>query len=228
MSWLAPPLKSLMPKSRANESSRSLFAVLIVSCASLQSCVSYRFANRGVRPIAGMRSVAVESVFDTSGQVVDHGVVWQAFQEEIARSGLLRLENRKRADGLLRVHVVQAQLFNSGKAEVVDERRDQQDPELLSRQEPPVWNRFRSLGSAGEYARDEAYVLRLFVELYDLRTGKRVFARTFRNKFRHPAEQFSTRGQEQAIRNIEMRQHSTRLASNAVAKDVLDQILGRF
>jgi hypothetical protein len=84
---------------------RALFAAIAVLAAA--GC-TYRFTNEHIHRPEGIRSIAIEAVWDTSREAIPHELLWEALQSAFAADGHLRLAAQSSADALLRAHVSKA------------------------------------------------------------------------------------------------------------------------
>lgn len=141
----------------------AVFLLLLNGCA-------YRFTNLAVRPPAGIRSVAIEAVYDTSREVLPHEQLWEALQRAFTENGKLLVTSQAKADALLRVHLVNAYVSPT----------DTPDPgDGLERDYPPQLSGVRTLTKAGRWTTKEAIGYTVQVELWDLRKRQLLFQRAY-------------------------------------------------
>lgn len=140
----------------------------------LSGCV-YRFTNTAIHAPHGIKSVAVEAVYDTSREVLPHEQLWNALQRSIAENGRLRLTNQEQADALLRAQITAGDVNPSG---TPDNDQIAADPKL-ARNEIKGPNEFRILPQAGSWTNKENLSYSILVELWDLRDHSLLFRRSY-------------------------------------------------
>jgi hypothetical protein len=149
--------------------------VIGVLGGSLGGC-AYRFTNRAITRPEGVRSVAVEAVYDTSREVLPHEFLWQELQRAFAAEGHLKVVPQSSADALVRAHIRSASLSAVG---TNTQNGPERDPDATSREVPPQPNEFRTLTQAGEYRNKEQLDARVEVEVWSLRTRTLLLSRTY-------------------------------------------------
>jgi hypothetical protein len=146
----------------------------LVFASLLASCV-YRFSNTALRTPPGIRTIAVEAVYDTSREVVPHELLWSAVQREIARSGRLLLSPQSEADALLTLWLTSAKVAPSGTPSREPLAKDPVvTDEFKGRPED-----FRNLRRAGSWTTDESVSLVVEVEVHDLKSRKILFKQSY-------------------------------------------------
>lgn len=153
---------------------RKLITAFLLSL-TLNGCV-YRFTNTAIRPPAGIRSVAVEAVYDTSRQVLPHEILWESLQRAVAQNGRLALTSQDKADALLRAHITNASISPTDTPTIGDSGLD---PEVTGSGPIPKPNQMRSLTKAGLWTTKEAIGFTVVIELWDLRQKSILFKRTY-------------------------------------------------
>lgn len=148
----------------------------VLLLALLPAC-AYRFTNTAIQPPAGIRSVAVEAIYDTSRTVLPHEILWESLQRSLAENGRLRLTSQDKADALLRAHITAASVNPTGGAEN-DEMGDK-DPVLPKNPADIKPEEYRKITSAGTWTTKESVGYTVVVELWDLRNRKMLFQRTY-------------------------------------------------
>lgn len=139
---------------------------------------AYRFTNEHIKRPEGIRTVAVEAVYDTSREVVPHELLWEALQDAFAADGHLHLAPQSSADALVRAHLKQALISPAGTATKIDV---DPDPKAARRNdgtpEDPV--KFRRLNHAGEYHGNSILTATVDIEVWSLRTRTLLMRRTY-------------------------------------------------
>lgn len=202
--------------------------MLIVSLISV-SC-AYRFTGKYTVPPAGIKTIAIESIYNTSREPVHHELLWTALQEEIAKDGVLRVTDRKKADALLRIHLNSGDTVTGGPLDFVgknaNDRNKDFDPYNLS--SPPNPNEFRKLGKAREIRDSYHYKARINVELIHLRTKEMLFKSSYllsTNNF--SARQSGTSVANANLRFSENKDYALQYASQKVSQNIIQDILVR-
>ena len=140
---------------------------------------AYKFSNTNISRPGGIRSIAVESVYDTSREYLPHEHLWKNLQQAIIADGNLVLTDRSQADAILRVHLEQGLLEDVGDPTDRDGNKDK-DPDAFSGTLPPKPEEFRRLSQAGSTKGSARLSARLAVEVWDLRTKVVLFKRNYK------------------------------------------------
>ena len=157
---------------------RRIQTTLIVACAVFTSC-AYRLSNLNINSPSGIHSVAVEGVYDTSGEVLPHELLWSELQRAFAANGHLRLTTAKRADALIRAHISTASSVKSGERSPSDSL-SKNDPELFDgRKDPPAPSILRDLSTSHDFFKKETLSYSVEIEVYHLETKKLLLQRTY-------------------------------------------------
>src|SRR4051794_6895040 len=99
------PSQGLNPKSPA---------VLTAVLATLLSACAYRFTSEHTAPPAGVRTIAIEAIYDASREVIPRELLWESLQNAFAADGHIKLAPQSRADALLRAHIKEAGINSAG------------------------------------------------------------------------------------------------------------------
>ncbi len=210
---------------------RTLSAMILV--AGLTGC-AYRFTNTQKRTPRGVKSVAVEAVYDTSREVLPHEALWLSLQQAIVSDGHLILVPVNEADALLRVHLKSARVDPTGSDLQNDlsakNTKKEKDPKAFSYGAPPLPNEFRNLTQTGQY-RDKATIsATVTVEMIHLVTHKTLLQKTYplSTTFQavHAASGITTK-ENDYLRFDEAERASFKSASDGLARQVLSDILIR-
>ena len=138
------------------------------------SCV-YNFSNTTLRPPVGVRTIAVEAVYDISREVIPHELLWSAVQRELARSGRLLVTSQEEADAIMLLTLTDAKVSPSG---TPSREAISRDP-VLSETEKGKPSDFKNLRRAGNWTTDESVSMTLNVEVLDLKTRASLFSRNY-------------------------------------------------
>lgn len=149
-------------------------SLLLAFFGLFSSCV-YRFTNSHVGRLAGMRTVAVESVYDTSSESLPHEVIWEALQRAFAADGHLKLVSRTEADILIRAHITSGSVTPSAPFD----RGPDKDPQVFLGGSPPRPTTFKRLTVAREHATRENASISIAVEAYQLHSGKLLMSKSY-------------------------------------------------
>ncbi len=140
----------------------------------LQGCV-YRFSNTAMRPPVGVRTIAVEAVYDVSREVIPHELLWSSVQRELVRSGRLMVTSQDEADAIMLITLSKASVNPTG---TPSREPISRDPEVTETQKPEP-QEFRNLKRAGNRTTDEAVNMAITVEVHDLKTRAILFNRSY-------------------------------------------------
>lgn len=147
----------------------------VVSAVMFAGC-AYRFSNQNLQTPEGIKSIAVEAVFDTSREVLHHEHLWTEIQKALASDGHLRLVPVAKADALVRAHIKSANFVPSGDTLF---NGPEDDPNALDRETPEAPAEFKVLTQAGKY-RDKAVISTVIeVEVWNLWTRTLILKRTY-------------------------------------------------
>lgn len=141
-----------------------LFILLLPGCV-------YRFTNLVARPPKGVRTIAVEAIYDTSREVLPHDVLWEAMQRTIAENGKMVLVDSDSADAIVRLHIAMADLGPSGSVTPRAANVNDSDPDLASKPKP---DQFRDLTKAGSYTDRNTLSIVVRYEVYQLETKEKI------------------------------------------------------
>lgn len=137
---------------------------------------AYRFSNMHTARPEGIRTIAIEAIYDTSREVLPHELFWEAMQAAFAANGKLRLAAQQDADAYLRLHIKQAIAAPEGS---IVRNLPENDPRINEGGPLPDASEFKSLGQAGEiktFGRIQALVE---VEVWSLRSKSLLLRRSY-------------------------------------------------
>jgi hypothetical protein len=152
-------------KSSKNPSRQSL--LLLIGMVFATSACTYSFTNLQLHAPAGIHSIAIAPVYDTSRRILPHGRLWESLQREIIQSGKISLGNSTQADTQLRAHIVSAEIGDQ------DERRSSEKLRIPLREPTPeelaAPFSFEDLKIAESYTVSHELTLTVDVEIWDIR-----------------------------------------------------------
>ncbi|MCX6105781.1 MAG: hypothetical protein NTY08_08140 [Proteobacteria bacterium] len=205
----------------------AVFLELVNSCA-------YRFTNQHLRPPAGVHSVAVEAVFDTSREVLPHEMLWQSLQRAFAADGHWHLVGQSQADALIRAHIREASVAAVG-SNLDNDLNSQgvvkiKDPEPFSGGPPPLPSDFRQLTQAGKFRDQGSLTTVVEIEAWNLNTrqliSRRVYPVTTGFRALHAASGITTTFNDH-LRYEEASREAFKHMSDNIAKDFVNGIFVR-
>ncbi|MGE0172821.1 MAG: hypothetical protein AB7T49_08550 [Oligoflexales bacterium] len=145
-------------------------ALAIVLFLFVNSC-AYRFTNLATTAPSGIRTIAVEAIYDTTREVLPHEILWSEMQKAIIENGRLDLTSRAEADALLRTHVKSFSLVPN-------------DDALPTGKGPQITGEYKNWApmtraEQGSTDGGELLGLTVEVEVWDLRARKVIFKKTY-------------------------------------------------
>ena len=208
----------ILAKCQAFAKTSALLAVLTVA----GGCV-YRFTNVVMKPPAGVYSVAIEAIYDTSREVIPHEYLWVELQRAFAASGKVRVTSQKNADALVRAHITSASIESSGSTEKGGGGLGR-DTQLKRGEDPPFPSHFRNLNVSGRFAENVAMSFSVTVEIWDLNKRKLIKSGSYSGG----AATLSHRGTSQQAQFIvleEALQNNFKVAARGIADRVVNDFL---
>ena len=227
-------LASPTTKTTATQRAYALLSVVASLCLCTTAC-AYRFTNQHVSPPPGVRTIAVEAIYDTSREVLPHEMLWESLQSAFASDGHLRLTSQSGADALVRAQIKSASVMPAGgnianDLNVSDQTTKIKDPKAFSlTSPPPLPNQFRRLTQAGEY-QDKATISTVIdVEVWNLNTRALLFKKTYPTSatFQALHANASTTANNNHLRFDEAGRASFKLIADGVANDVVKGLMLR-
>jgi hypothetical protein len=153
-----------------------LYLYYFAMLTTLSGCV-YRFTNQHIVLPPGIRTIAIEAVYDTSREVLPHDLLWEALQEAFAADGHLRVVSQGRADALVRAHITRASDGPTGSAESKGSLKDSKGIAIDQLQPSD----FRLLPEAGEFTTKQELSISVEVEVIDLRSRESLFNKSYQS-----------------------------------------------
>lgn len=154
-------------------------ALLRIACLSWVTVVTgcaYRFSNAFIERPEGIRTIAIEAIYDTGREVLPHEIFWESLQASFAADGKLHLAAQEKADAYLRAHILDASLTPSGS---IVKNLPERDPKIQGRVELPRPKEFKPLAQAGELKTFGQINTTIEVEVWSLRTQSLLMRRTY-------------------------------------------------
>ncbi len=146
-----------------------LVALPLAGCA-------YTFTNAHLSRPAGVETVAIEAIYDTSREVLPHEMLWQSLQNAFAADGHLKIVPQAVADALVRAHVRSAGVTATG---TNLPNGPVKDPTTYDGTIPSAPSTFKGLTQAGEY-RDKGVIATVVdVEVWNLKTRVLLMKQTY-------------------------------------------------
>ncbi len=151
------------------------FLIFALLTLPLSGCV-YTFTNTHIRRPAGVQTVAVEAIYDTSREVLPHELLWESLQNAFAADGHLKVVPQASADALVRAHIRQAGVAHVGSDQ---DNKPLDDPEVFDGTRPSGPTDFKLLTQAGRF-RDKGVINAVVeVEVWNLRTKSLLMKTTY-------------------------------------------------
>ena len=156
----------------ANAIKISLFCVL----ASLnRSSCTYRFTNVAMSPPVGINTIAIESIYNTSRDVIPHEILWQSLSEQFAKNGRLLIASKDNADAILIIQLSDARVFPSGSP---SSEAIYKDPVVTATDKRTPFE-FKNLRRAGNWTTEETLSFSIQAKVHNLRNKKVLFNRNY-------------------------------------------------
>lgn len=151
--------------------------LVAVSCV-LPAC-AYRFTNQHIVRPEGIKTIAVEAVYDTSREALPHEHLWKSLQAAFAGDGHLQLATQGKADALVRAHLRKAIVAPTGTPPGPPEI--EKDPNPLTADRPPEPAEFRQITRqhSSKILDHAAMSIVVDVEVWSLRTRTLLLKQTY-------------------------------------------------
>lgn len=213
---------------KTNKSSLFLAAVLIFVALVTSNC-AYRLTNLHAQAPNKIQTIAIESIYDTSGEVIPHEQLWNELQRAFAANGHLKLTSATKADALLRAHLRSATSVKAGDRTTVKDK-PKKDISLYGEAGPPISpSALRDLSIANDYFTKDRQSMTIDVEIWDLKTRNLLLQRTYTGGF----EVLSVRPnaeippQLSMVRHEESNQYGVAKIAKQIAETVVSDLLVR-
>lgn len=152
---------------------------LLASLVLGGSGCAYQFTNKHVVRPEGVKTIAVEAIYDTSREVLPHEQLWKSLQDAFASDGHLRLASQGSADALVRAHIRKAAVSPTGGKGSA--RTPEKDPDPFRDDGPVDVSEFRQLTrqDANKIRDHVALNIVVDVEVWSLRTRTLLLKQTY-------------------------------------------------
>ena len=192
--------------------------LLQLSFLSHLSC-AYRFSKTRLVIPKNQRSIAVEAIYDVGENVIPHELLWESLQREIAWSGKFLLRSRNTADLYLRALVSRSgsHQFESTASSTIRDPNVFIDPDTNLPRDPA---KYLDLRSASVFSKRKRISVSIEVEIWDLHTRKKIFAKSY--DLKQTLNMFSGRSTNESrfIRHEEDLEYSYQALFSRVAKQI--------
>ncbi|MDA9951146.1 hypothetical protein N9D31_01100 [Oligoflexaceae bacterium] len=190
----------------------------------LSSC-TYRFTNRHIKRPADIKTIGIESVYDTSSVVLPHEILWQELQSAFAADGKLKLVPVSAADAVVRAHI-QTAGFLPGRIERIDEAildPDVNDPTETAKGDD--YTNFRKLTQAGEYTLEDYIKFGTRIEVVDMRNRNVLLNKVYSGRRQLKTSRGGNDAGSFFLIYQEAKQNRFRQISKQIAKKVVEDLL---
>lgn len=149
--------------------------ILILSAGIIFPGCAYRLTNKTYIPPANVYSIAVESPYTTSEQVLPIEMIWNQVQREFIKFGRPRLTSRKNADAIMTIKVISGDITPTGTPSIqaIDEEPKKGNSNYYDPQAYP------NLKKAGRWTIWENLSFAVLVEVHDLRTRQKIYTKKY-------------------------------------------------
>lgn len=199
-----------------------LMACIVVTAAST-SC-AYRFTNVVMSPPPGIKSIAIEGIYNTSREVIPHEILWTALMEQFAKNGRLVVTSKEEADALVTVQLTSSSVNPSG---TPSSESIYKDP-IVTETDKRTPFEFKNLRRAGNWTTEETLSFKIDVKVHNLHNREVIFQKSYSSTGAFRSIRASTVAQtrsgyllyEEAL-EARMKSLSTGLASRVVTDFLL-------
>ncbi len=209
---------------------RKTFSIFFISLVAFLEGCAYRFSTLYSRYPEGVKTIAIESIYDTTRYVVPHDMLWQAFQRAFAEQGYFLLDSDRNADGLIRVHLNSFQRTLSGSLETLQDPISEniRDPEVSSDKPAPPISRFKTQTQASRSMSHETVSFGMEVEFWNLKERRLIYKNSYSLASDYPVRRDSsiTNISNQFLRTFEAGElRFSEMSKNVAEKFVQDLLL---
>lgn len=127
---------------------------------------TYRFTNIQAKAPAGINSIAVEAIYDTTQKVIPHEILWESLQREFIKDGRLKVTDSDSADAYLKLQIIAFDTSLSVESDI-GKKEDDITGELSDLDSVDPRN-LRNLNIASTIAEQESQQFIVQVEIWDL------------------------------------------------------------
>jgi hypothetical protein len=197
---------------------------MVISLASVLSGCVYRFSNLYRQPPKGIQTLYVESVFDSSREVVPHEILWEKIQMAFAKNGKVRLTSKEKADAYLQIHLTRGDAKQFDLDGFVS--KNIQIPLLDSNNRYQNLSAYENLLAATRYSKRESMTLTVDIDIWDLRTKKKLWSKTYTQRELHKIYGLYTAPESAYLYSEEGLEWIFSLVSDRIAGEVVRDFLG--
>lgn len=199
---------------------------LLIAGLSLSSC-AYRLTNLHVQTPNKIKTIAIESIYDTSSEVIPHDQLWNELQRAFASNGHLHLASTKSADALLRAHIKNASTLKSGDRPGNNGEARKKDIDLYGAAGPIPPSANRNLSVATDYFTKDRLSMLIDIEVWDLKTRELILQRTYSGSFDTLAARPGELPELMTIRHEESSERGVAKIARTIAETVVSDLLVR-
>ncbi|MEZ4743935.1 MAG: hypothetical protein R3B45_16060 [Bdellovibrionota bacterium] len=147
------------------------FYSLIIFCTGC----AYRFTNIHSNPPADVKTIAFESVFDSSQKVAPHEILWESIQQAFAANGKLRITKPEKADAFVQIHLSQ---FSSKQISPTTLPK-KQDEIIFDPTNPALPSQYNKLTQPDVLADKEIQNIKVEIKIWHLKKQELLFQKTY-------------------------------------------------
>ena len=148
---------------------------IVIMAVTLFPGCAYRLTNKAYNAPANIRSIAIESPYNTSDQVLPLEQLWTQVQREFIKFGRPRVSSRSKADSIMTLKILNSDIAPTGAASL-QAISDSPEPGSSNYYDP---NAYPNLKKAGRWTTLSNINFIVEVEVIDLRTRKKIFSKRY-------------------------------------------------
>ncbi len=154
----------------------NIIAKMLIICAGIifPGC-AYRLTNKTLSPPENINSIAIESPYNTTEQVLPMEIIWNQVQREFIKFGRPRLTSRKNADAIMTLKIVSSDIKPTGTASITAISEDPK-PGSEDYDDPDA---YPNLKKAGRFTTSSNISFTVLAEAFDLRTRRKIFSKKY-------------------------------------------------
>lgn len=189
------------------------------------SCI-YKFSNLHSKNPSNVKSIYIESIYNTAHKVLPHELLWGQIQQAFARNGRLKVTTVDQADSYLRTRLIDAKTTN---ADPVDLEPALDEPELNNLKQPPAPSSFKQLTRSASLSQNETLSFLIEVELWNLKTKKMIFKKRYSaSSPRYRILDSLTTPETQFLRSEEALEIQFENLSRKISKHIVSDVFNKF
>jgi hypothetical protein len=154
---------------------------LLAMVLACNSC-AYRFTNLHNRPPEGIKTIAIEAIYDTGSEVVPHEKLWDELQRAFAANGHIKVASSGSSDALLRAHIKESNYSKAGTPppDNAVNPANKSDPVLYQDQGRPIEpGLMPDLNRARLFYPNDRLGFSVDIEVWDLNKNLMILQRTY-------------------------------------------------